>query len=137
MEEKLEIDLIDKKIYSYIMIGNKIKFRIWKITKVYEKNGITMIVAGSCYHMPLSSVGSTTSFANEWFTFERNDKQARQILYGAAKCNFYSCMKNLMDQMERRKKDFDEIFEIIENFDVEKDEWHWERYGDSEELHDD
>ena len=124
-----ENELVGKIVYSYIATGGQLKLRVYQITKVYEDSGDTMIIVGSCHHLPLRMIGGTKWFVSEWFTFERNDEQARMVLYGKAKCDLSDFIQSRLDEIERVRKNYEKMFETIETSEIVKDEWYWEQYG--------
>lgn len=124
-------ELLGKKVYSYSLYNDNVILKIHEITEVDEEKA--MVLVDNVYRVYLDSIGNTTRFARQWFTFERNDKQAKAILYGYEMCNFSMQMDDLLNKIETLKKIHENNLKSIEKDNtIMKDEESWKKFGKKE-----
>lgn len=124
-------ELIGKKVYSYSLYNDNVILKIHEITEVDKEKD--MVLLDNVYRVYLDSIGSTTCFVRQWFTFERNDKQAKFMLYSYEMCNFSMQMDDLLKKIEILKKKHETNLKSIEkDNNILKDEKSWEKFGEKE-----
>lgn len=120
LQSEDEENLIGKKVYMYMVNERRLCVRLRKITDVYKENDETKVKISSCYTMPLSSIGRTDILTGTWFTFKRDDRQARMLLFGDAHYRFSTEMQEMLQKMELIKSNYQEMFAIITDSEIDE-----------------
>ena len=119
-------DLIGKKVYFYRADSKGMYIGMKTIADAFEEDDITKVKLNSGDVVHLDSIGNTAQLTDKWFTFERNDQQARMILFGYAKWGLSDYMQEMIEKMEKVKKNYEYLFDVISNSKIKQDNLHWE-----------
>lgn len=76
------------------------------------------MVAVGYFHIPLKLIGGMETINKVWFSFERNDKEARAILSLHECKQFAKDMEDLNNQMKDRVAEYTSKISVIERGEI-------------------
>jgi len=126
--------LIGKTVYEYSAYPNEFHIRKKRITNVVKQDGKTFAEIDTHLKVETSLIDNpAVSNQRTYYSFERNDTIARQVLYSGAKVAFSNYMENMMKQIDEVRKNYTQLFEMISSGEIQPDMRFWEE--ESPEIH--
>lgn len=116
LQEELE-QLKGKTVYAYIAAPNRILMRKFTVDDLFMTQGEKMVAVGY-FHIPLKLIGGMETINKVWFSFERNDKEARAILSLHECKQFAKDMEDLNNQMKDRVAEHTSKISVIEKGEI-------------------
>ena len=116
LQEELE-QLKGKTVYAYIAAPDKILLRKFTVDDLFLVRGEKMVAVGY-FHFPLKLISGITTVNKVWFSFERNDKEARTILSRQECKEFAKDMEDLNNRIRDRVTEHTSKISVIERGEI-------------------
>lgn len=116
LQEELE-QVKGKTVYAYIAVPDKILLRKFTVDDLFLVRGEKMVTVGY-FHLPLKLIGGIRTINKIWFSFERNDKEARTILSRQECKEFAKDMEDLNNRIRDRVTEHTSKISVIERGEI-------------------